>query len=96
MSRHHRSDGWTDPRTPCDARSLVATLALATLVPIAIFAVEFPATAALVGATLVALGLSARYVVPAAARRMHGRTAAIRVPGLDTQIEVSLAARPNR
>ncbi|MWG33649.1 hypothetical protein [Halomarina oriensis] len=96
MSRHPRFDGWTDSRTPCDSQSLVATFALAAFVPVAFWAMEFPTTAALVGAFLVALALSARYAVSAAAHRMDGRTAAIRVPGLDTQVEVRLAARPNR
>lgn len=96
MSRQPPIDGWTDPRTPCDARSLVATFALATVIPIALVAVEFPAVAAFVGASLLALMLAARYAVPAAARRMDGHTAAFRLPGLDTQVEVRLAARPNR
>lgn len=96
MSRQPRIDGWTDPRTPCDATSLLTTFAMAAVVPIALLAVEFPAVIALVGATLLALLLAARYAVPAAARRMDGRTAAFRLPGLDTQVEIRLAARPNR
>jgi hypothetical protein len=74
----------------------VATFALAAIIPVALWTVQYPATAALTGAFLVALALTARYTVPAAARRMDGRTAAIRLPGLDTQVEVSLAPRPNR
>lgn len=96
MSRQPRIDAWTDPRTPCDSRSLVAAFALATIIPIALVAVEFPLLAAFVGATLLALTLAARYALPAAVRRMDGRTAAVRLPGLDTQVEVRLAARPNR
>jgi hypothetical protein len=96
MSRHSTLDARIDTRTPCDSRSLLVTFALAAVVPLALWAMANPATFALAGGALVALSLTARYAVPAAARRLDGRTAAFRLPGLDTQVEVSLAPRPNR
>lgn len=89
-------DGRYDPRTPTDTASIVGTLALAALFPVALWAVSYPVTAAAVLAVATATLLLARVGTAAAARRLRGRTTAFELPGLDTRVEVRLAPKLNR
>lgn len=82
------SDGRDRRRVPADGRSLLAAFALATVVPLALVVVSYPA-AALGGAVgLLTVAGAARV----AADRLEGRRATVALPGTGLSVEVGVAA----